>query len=119
MQINRPILRQQLPQKHQPLVHELQIVVVGPDVGVLNLLAEGVAFAVDLGGGGAPAQLHLAHVVGARIEGRVDVDELDLAAKAVGQQVPQNLLVVAVEEQAALGVGGGPIFPDGRFMNRP
>src|SRR5690554_4078305 len=49
MQIQTPILRQQLPQQQQPLVHELEVVVVGPDVGVLDLLAEGVRLPFDLG----------------------------------------------------------------------
>jgi hypothetical protein len=56
-------------------------------------------------------QAYLAHVVRAGIERRIDVDEVDLAPEAVGQEVGQHLLVVAVEQEAALRVGGGPVFP--------
>ena len=61
--------------------------------------------------------MHLAHVVGPAVKRRVDVDELDLAAKAVGQQVGQHIFVVAVVEQAALGQIMGPVAPVRRMQS--
>jgi hypothetical protein len=97
VQVDAPVLGQELLQQQQALVHELEVVVVGPDVGVLELLAEGVALAVEPGCALGPAERHLADVIGAGVEGRIDVDEVDLAAKAIGEEVGQHLLVVAVE----------------------
>ena len=66
------------------------------------MFAEGVSFAVEFGEGALAAQGHLADVVGGGIEGRVDVDEIDLATVAVGEQVGEDFLVIAIVEVAAL-----------------
>ena len=94
-----PFVVKQLLQQQQPLIHELQVVVIRPDVRVLDLLAEGVGLAFELGGAGEAAERHLADVVGAGVEGRVDVDEVHLAAVAVGEEVGEDFLVVAVEQE--------------------
>jgi len=83
----------------------LQVGIVGPDVGVLDLFAEAVGLAVELGGAGLAAEGDFADVVGAGVEGRVDVDEVDGAAVAVGEEVGEDLFVVTVEELAG-GRGG-------------
>ena len=83
MKPDAPIFSQELPQQNQPLVHELEVVVIGPDIGVLDLLAEAVGFSFDLGGAADPSQLHFAHVVGAGIKRRIDIDQIDFTAKAV------------------------------------
>ena len=74
VQVQTPILRQQLPEQQQPLVHELEVVVVGPDVRVLDLLAEGVGLALDLGGALDATERDAADVVGAGVERRVNVE---------------------------------------------
>ena len=71
------------------------------------MFAEAVGLAVELGGAGLAAEGDFADVVGAGVEGRVDVDEVDGAAVAVGEEVGEDLFVVAVEELA--GGGGGEI----------
>ena len=111
-------MRQQLLKQQQPLVHELQVVVVRPDVGVLDLFAEGAGLAIDLGRGLRAAQGDLADIVGAGVEGRVDVDEVHLAAEPVREKVRQHFFVVSMEQQPILGIGGRPVAPfDPR--NRP
>jgi hypothetical protein len=47
---DRAPISEQLAVKEQPFVHELEILVVGPDVRVLDLLAERVSLSLDLGG---------------------------------------------------------------------
>ncbi len=119
MQIYRPIGRYQLLEEEEALVHELEVSVVGPDVGVLDLLAQGVRLAVEPRGARCAAQLHAAHVVGARVEGRIDVDQVHLAPKAGAQQVRQDLLVVAVEQQAATLVSVRPARPVNLWTDAP
>jgi len=103
-------------EQHQPLVHELEAVVVRPDVGVLDLLAEGVALAVELRRALRPTQTHLPHVVGAGVERRVNVDQVHFAPEAVRQEMRQHFLVVAVEQKAAFRIGGRPVLPDLRVL---
>ncbi len=39
------------------------------------------------------------------------VNKIHLATKAVGEEMGEDFLVVAVEQEAALGVGAGPVLP--------
>ncbi len=60
---------------------------------------------------GRAAELDLAHVVGARIERRIDVHEVHLAVEAGREQMGEDLLVVAVEEQPTAIEPLGPVGP--------
>ena len=85
-------IRQQFSTQNQPLVHELEIFVVRPDVGVL-LFLEGVMVVLHL----LPAQSDRLLVVGLGVERRVDVDEVDAAAILL-QEMRHHLEVVAPVE---------------------
>ena len=95
----------------QALVHELEVVVVRPDVRVLDLLTEAVACPIEPCGPASSPQVNAAHVVRRRVERRVDVDEVDGLAESVSEEVAQDLLVVAVEDQPAPRVGIRPVPP--------
>ena len=96
--INRPILRQQIPHQDQPLVdhRDERIRTAPPGVAVGDLL-EDVGFHVE----GIAADLDVHREVGADVERRVDVDQLqaagflDLLAQRAGFQAGRNQLVVA------------------------
>ena len=92
MQINTPCIRQQFSTQNQPLVHELEIFVVRPDVGVL-LFFKGVVIVLNL----LAAQSDRLLVVGLRVERRIDVDEVDAAAILL-QKMRHHLEVVAPVE---------------------
>src|SRR5665213_2582956 len=64
----------QLLDQQEPLVHELQVRVVRPDVRVLDLFAQRVALTVQSGCPGRTAQLNLPDVVRPGIERWIDVD---------------------------------------------
>lgn len=41
----------------------------------------------------------------------VDVDQIHLSAKAVGEEMGENFFIVAVEQEAAFGIKRGPSGP--------
>ncbi len=63
--------------------------------------------------------MDLAHIIRTGIERRIDIDQLDLAAKTVGQQVREYVLVVAMEQQSAAGILIRPVRPQGVIGRRP
>ena len=103
-----PVVGEELAEEQEPLVHELEVRVVGPDVLVLDLFGERVGAPLEAAPG-AP-QRDLAHVVGPGVERGVDVDEVHRAPVPVREEPGERLLVVAVEEQVAprlVETGGG------------
>jgi hypothetical protein len=108
MHIDATVLCQQFVQQHHRLVEPLQVRLhpSPPSVAVrlllddARLLGEGqrVLLLVVAGrDGGAEGE------VGAGVEGRVDVDEVDLAGE-LGQQRRQDVLLVALDEAVAPGL---------------
>ena len=102
---------EQLTDQQESLKHELQIRIVSPDVGVLDLLAQRVSLAVQPGGAGGPTEGHLPDVISAGIERWVDVDEVYLAPKSFCEEVAKHFLIVPMKEQTAVRVAGGPVLP--------
>jgi hypothetical protein len=99
--INAPLFRQQVPHQHQPFVNHADEGIRPPPPGVpVGDLLQQVGFLVE----GLAADLDVHAEVGADVEGRVDVDELeaagllDLAAQGAGFQGRQDELVVAPDE---------------------
>jgi hypothetical protein len=101
MHINTPILRQQIPHQHQPLVDHGNKGVrpFAPGVAVGDLFED-----VGLLGEGVAADLDVHGEVCAHIEGRVDVDQLqpallfDLLAQRAVLEAGQDQLVVAPDQ---------------------
>ena len=117
MQVDRAGRRDELAQQHQTLEHELKVRVIAPDVGVLELFAEAVAFATESCDPSDSAKLNLADVVRSRVEGWVDVHQIDQAPIPVRQEVPEHVLVLAMEQEPAVGISGRPGGPVGLIGN--
>ena len=97
MKIDRAHIRQQFAHEDEPLIHELQVVIVRPDVGILRLLKDRMP--LRLQSCRLSAQFHLADVIRAAIERRIDADEVDFPAEPLHEQGRKNLLIIPVKNQ--------------------
>jgi hypothetical protein len=61
-------------------------------------------FSIKLANSTHPSQIDPANIVSATIERGIDIDKIDLSAVTVRQEPGEDVLVVAVEEQALSGV---------------
>ena len=96
MQPQTPIFCQQIAQQGQALVDKLQIVVGVPLITKLSLLGKNLFGAGLHRGRFGPAQTQLAPPLHTTCIGRIDIDELNLAAIPCGKQMGQNVAIVAI-----------------------
>ena len=87
MEPDAPIIGKQFFKERKPLIHELEVVIICPDVGVLDLFAKSVTFTIKLCCPPCASQCYFPYIVRTAVEGWVNVNEIHLSSNTVGQKM--------------------------------